>query len=223
MAVREPKLAAVAKKTASSKAGPKAAAPRRRNGLSRDKILTVATGLFAERGFAGVSIRDIAGACGIGIPSIYHFFGDKDSLYVSCCQQIFGEVETLIRESFEKAASAKDRVRNITLTLCEILLSKRDFRRLLQMGLLQDDDRGIENITFQNFMSTFRLFVRGISELVGEKGAEERASMIFALVFGQIELHRAFQLANADITEGDPEELARYVLDVALPGRDWKR
>lgn len=197
-------------------------APKRRAAPSRDKILAVATELFAERGYAGVSIRDIAGACGIGIPSIYHFFGDKDSLYVRCCEQLFGEVEAALRQSFEIPGSPQDRVRNVTIKLCEILLVKRDFRRLLQMGLLQDDDRGIEKITVNNFISAFRLMERGIAELGMRKGATERALQVFALVFGQIELHRVAQMAGVDVTGGGkPEKLALHVLNVALPGLDW--
>jgi AcrR family transcriptional regulator len=213
-----PKPAAVKKAATAAPAG----APKRRNGLSRDKILAVATKLFAERGYAGISIRDIAGACDIGIPSIYHFFGDKDSLYVSCCQQLFGEVEETLRNSLKETDSREMRVFSFTVTLCDILLKKRDFRRLLQMGLLQDEHRGIEDITAHNFMSAFQMLIKSISDLAGAEKADERAMMIFALVFGQIELHRVAQMANADVTlGGNPEPLARHVLNVALPGHDW--
>ncbi len=207
-----------------SAAPAKEAVAARRATPTRDKILAVATELFAERGYAGVSIRDIAGACCIGIPSIYHFFGDKETLYLKCYEQEFGEVEAELHASFNAAATTHDRLRAVTLKLCDILLRKREFRRLLQMGLLQDDNRGIEKITAKNFASVFKLFARCIAELGVADHGDELVMMIFALVFGQIELHRVGQMAGLDITGGgNPARLAQHVLGVALPSHDWSR
>lgn len=44
------------------------------------QILTAASRLFATRGFDGTSMRDIAQACGISKPTLYHYFPDKDSI-----------------------------------------------------------------------------------------------------------------------------------------------
>lgn len=44
------------------------------------QIFEVACRLFAQRGFDGVSMRDIAQACGISKATLYHYFPDKDSL-----------------------------------------------------------------------------------------------------------------------------------------------
>lgn len=217
----------VAKKsggTVLTEAATKKTSAKRRPGLSREKILAEATKLFAARGYAAISIRDIASACGIGIPSIYHFFGDKDSLYVSCCEALFGNVEVLLSSSFKNTHSSHSNIRNFAITLCNILLKDKDVCRLLQMELLQDEHRGIEEITAHHFISAFRILIDGISDLVGAKGAAERAFLIYALPLGQIQLRRVAQLANADITQGGhAEKLAEYVLNVALPGHDWTR
>ena len=39
-----------------------------------------ATRLFADRGFAGTSLQDIADATGLTRPALYHYFGSKDDL-----------------------------------------------------------------------------------------------------------------------------------------------
>ncbi len=203
---------------------PRAEQAKRRPGLSREKILSEATKLFAARGYAAISIRDIAGACGIGIPSIYHFFGDKDSLYVSCCDQLFGEVEATLCGSFKEGASSHDHIRDFTIALCKALLKNHDFRRLSQMEVLQDEHRSIEEITAPHFMSPFKLLVKDIAALIGEEGTTERAVLINALAYGQIQLQRIAQIAGTDVTHGgSPERLAEYVLNVALPGHDWSR
>lgn len=44
------------------------------------QIFEVACRLFAQNGFDGVSMRDIALECGISKATLYHYFPDKDSL-----------------------------------------------------------------------------------------------------------------------------------------------
>ncbi len=50
---------------------------------TRDAILDAARGLFAEHGYDGASMRAIAAAAGVDPALIRHFFGDKDTLFVS--------------------------------------------------------------------------------------------------------------------------------------------
>jgi AcrR family transcriptional regulator len=57
------------------------AAPERPAG-TREAILDAAEKLFAERGFAGTSVRDIVRASESSPPSLYHFFGSKENLLV---------------------------------------------------------------------------------------------------------------------------------------------
>ena len=43
----------------------------------RDKILTAAAGVIAERGVAGASMAEVAKACGISKGNIYHYYDSK--------------------------------------------------------------------------------------------------------------------------------------------------
>jgi len=49
---------------------------------TRAAILDAAEALFAERGFAGTSVRDIVRTSQSSPPSLYHFFGSKENLLV---------------------------------------------------------------------------------------------------------------------------------------------
>lgn len=44
------------------------------------QIFQAACRLFAQRGFDGVSMRDIAFECGVSKATLYHYFPDKDSI-----------------------------------------------------------------------------------------------------------------------------------------------
>jgi AcrR family transcriptional regulator len=56
-------------------------APRRRS--RRDEILEIAVGLFAQRGYHGVSMDDIGSAAGVTGPALYHHFAGKEAMLIA--------------------------------------------------------------------------------------------------------------------------------------------
>ena len=57
---------------------------------SRTRILYAALSLFAERGFAKTSTREIAKAAGVNIAAISYYFGDKAGLYAATFNEPMG-------------------------------------------------------------------------------------------------------------------------------------
>jgi len=49
----------------------------------REDLLAVAIDLFAERGFKGTSMRNVADALGVSVSNIYHYFGSKEGLWLA--------------------------------------------------------------------------------------------------------------------------------------------
>ena len=58
-----------------------AAAGRRRT--RKEEILQIAVGLFASRGYHGVSMDDIGSAAGVTGPALYHHFAGKEAMLVA--------------------------------------------------------------------------------------------------------------------------------------------
>jgi AcrR family transcriptional regulator len=55
--------------------------------ITRDRILDTAEALFAERGFAGTAVRDIASAVGLTAASLYNHFAGKEALYAAVLER----------------------------------------------------------------------------------------------------------------------------------------
>jgi AcrR family transcriptional regulator len=54
--------------------------PSARRQTRRDEILEIAVGLFAARGYYGVSMDAIGAAAGVTGPALYHHFKDKEAM-----------------------------------------------------------------------------------------------------------------------------------------------
>ena len=62
----------------------------------KSKILKVAIELFADKGFEGASIRDIAKEAHVNIAMVSYYFGSKEGLYLECIANFAkGKVEHL--------------------------------------------------------------------------------------------------------------------------------
>lgn len=70
------------------------------------RILATAAPLFASKGFAGVSVHEIAAAAGTSKANIFHHFPNKESLYLaaigSACITFRNELENLTKSSDER-------------------------------------------------------------------------------------------------------------------------
>jgi AcrR family transcriptional regulator len=54
----------------------------------RDEILEIAVGLFASRGYHGVSMDDIGAAAGVTGPALYHHFAGKEAMLVAALNPV---------------------------------------------------------------------------------------------------------------------------------------
>ncbi len=84
---------------------------RHRQGGERtaERILDAAEELFAERGYNGTTLRDVATRVGVRPPSLYNHFASKDALYAAVLERGIGPlIELLARSAAASAAEAYD-------------------------------------------------------------------------------------------------------------------
>src|SRR3982751_2269662 len=62
-------------------------APGRRRSR-REEILEIAVGLFATRGYHGVSMDDIGAAAGVTGPALYHHFAGKEAMLAAALNPV---------------------------------------------------------------------------------------------------------------------------------------
>lgn len=62
---------------------------------TRARILSSALDLFADGGMRGVTTRDIAGAAGVSLAMLHHYFGNKEGLFRACLESMQEELSGL--------------------------------------------------------------------------------------------------------------------------------
>jgi AcrR family transcriptional regulator len=83
-----------------------------RTRLSRDdrmeQTLGAAHELFAERGYAAVTMDEIAAAVGVTKPLLYNYFGNKERLYIACMERAGDSLIKTIAEAVGESANPGD-------------------------------------------------------------------------------------------------------------------
>lgn len=59
---------------------------------TKDRILAAATKEFASHGFGGGRVERIVKAAGVTLRMVYHYFGDKDGLYLAVMESVYRRV-----------------------------------------------------------------------------------------------------------------------------------
>jgi AcrR family transcriptional regulator len=77
---------------------------------TRDFIIETAMRLFAERGYDGVSIRDITNALELTPGAIYYHFAGKKELYERVVEASFEQVMLLLTTPAERSGSPRQRL-----------------------------------------------------------------------------------------------------------------
>jgi AcrR family transcriptional regulator len=92
----------------------------------RQEILDTAASMFAERGYDGTSIADIAQRCGVSKALLYHYHPSKDRLLYdmlqSHCQLL---VDTATR-AIKKSEPADRQLQQLVQALMKLYMSSRD-------------------------------------------------------------------------------------------------
>jgi AcrR family transcriptional regulator len=138
---------------------PEAKRPRGRMTAAerREQLITIARGAFAERGYDGVSVEEIASRAEVSKPVVYEHFGGKEGLYAVVVDREVQQLLGRMREALT-ATSQRMLLEQATLTLLDYVEQSSDGFRIL----VRDSPPGAEDGTYVSIISDTVSRVEGI-------------------------------------------------------------
>ena len=108
-----------------------ASANRRTGRETSEQILDAAEEVFAEKGFEGATLRDIALRVGIRIPSLYNHFPSKDALYGAVLERGIGPVLLALGSAPEHGADGAVDPAELVDQMMQLLSRRPNLPRLV--------------------------------------------------------------------------------------------
>jgi AcrR family transcriptional regulator len=111
---------------------------------TQSRMLDVAAEQFAEKGYAGASMRSIASATGITQAAIYHHYPNKEALYQAALSFHFEEKNAELANELEQIADPEECMRTLVRGLLEVTAEDQQFRQLYFRELLEGDEQRLQ-------------------------------------------------------------------------------
>jgi AcrR family transcriptional regulator len=129
----------------------------------RDAILARAAELFAQQGYSATSMNQVASACGVSKPSLYHYVRDKYQLLFEIAQGHIDRLLALIAEvDAEPPAGAEARVRRLIDRFLEAYADSQAAHRVLT-----EDVRFLDPIDRDRLLAGQRRVVAAFADAIG--------------------------------------------------------
>ena len=104
---------------------------------TRNKLLTAARHEFARSGLAGARVDEIAERAGVNKQLVYHYFGDKDALYLAVLEWVYEEIRAQERLLNLEGLPPERAIKKLIESSFDHLAAHPDF-----IVLLNDENRG---------------------------------------------------------------------------------
>jgi AcrR family transcriptional regulator len=142
----------------------------------REQLIAIARGAFAERGFDGVSVEEIAARAAVSKPVVYEHFGGKEGLYAVVVDREVQQLLGTMREALT-ATSQRMLLEQATFALLDYVEASSDGFRIL----VRDSPPGSGTGTYVSIISDTVTRVEGIlGDQFAARGFDPKVAPLYA-------------------------------------------
>ncbi|HEV3380355.1 MAG TPA: TetR/AcrR family transcriptional regulator [Trebonia sp.] len=178
----------------------------------RQQLLDIGRRLFAERGFEGTSIEEIAAQAGVSKPVVYEHFGGKEGLYAVVVDREVERLLTMVTGLLEGAHS-EPKFEAAAVGLLRYIDENTDGFRIL----VRDSNPGSSSGTYGTLLSDIAMQVEYImADFLKSRGRDPKlAPMYSQMLVGMVAFTGQWWL---DARKPRLEEVATNLIDLAWNG-----
>jgi AcrR family transcriptional regulator len=178
----------------------------------RQQLLDIGRRLFAERGFEGTSIEEIAAQAKVSKPVVYEHFGGKEGLYAVVVDREVQRLLTLATTLLDGEPS-REKLEAATVALLRYIQDNADGFRIL----VRDSSPGSRSGTYGTLLSDIAAQVEHImADFLSVRGHDPKLAPMYAQMFvGMVAFTGQWWL---DARKPKLEEVARHIINLAWNG-----
>lgn len=162
---------------------------------TRERLMETASHLFAEKGYASTTVREIVARAGVSKPVLYYHFQSKEGLYYALLEWGAQVQKKIIDDVFEVSGTVQDR---ITFLYRRIYEEIQEYQGLYAMihGLIYGPPQGAPEYDFPNyhrqmFEAVKRICLEGrLSGEIKKADADEVAFLVLSLIDFSLNLEK---------------------------------
>lgn len=182
-------------------------------GQKQLKIMKVALGIFARKGYNGSSVRDIAQASNVNLAMINYYFGSKLQLL----EAIFENMAEVSKEQIDSfivndKLSPIQKLDNVIDGYVRFAIENRDFIILLMRQQFSTNNDAIDDLIFSLKFRYWRIFYTALEEAkkVGAFRDDINITTISSLIMGTLNFLISNKIFLSKIQNLDPENEEEY-------------
>jgi AcrR family transcriptional regulator len=159
--------------------------------VSMDKkthIIEAAIELFAEKGFEGTSIRDLATKADVNVAMINYYFGSKEKLFECMVKQKAAYTKDILEEIVnDRELSEIEKLDRIIDSYVTRIFSNRKFHRVIHQELMLNERETLQD-AIVNILSPNSLLIRSVVEAGMKNGTFKKVDslLVIATIVGTI-------------------------------------
>ena len=151
---------------------------------ARQRLLEAATELFAEKGYAGTSVREIVDRVGVSKPVLYYYFKSKEGLFYAILEWAADVQQEILNEIFTTSGTVLERFIFLYRRISEGVLQYQDLYKMIH-GLLYGPPQGAPEYDFPQyqrhmFNAVKRIYTSGLA--AGEVEAADEDEVAFLVL-----------------------------------------
>ena len=146
--------------------------PKLHRAARRASIVKAAARLFSQRGFRGVTTRELANAAGISEPVLYEHFKTKRDLYSAIIEDKYSEGHCLLEKRlacFGQGADDRGFFLQLGKAVCEYAAKDPSYCRLMLYAALEGHE--LADLSFKRNATWFYNFIGGYIRRRQKQGA----------------------------------------------------
>jgi len=179
-----------------------------RGGNTRLEIVQAAHLLFTRQGYHGTSMRQIAGAAGIALGSIYNHFNSKEGVFVAVLQAYHPYQEVLAAAEAAQGETLESFVSSVAAQMVATLSKHPGFLNLMLIEIVEFNSQHVPLL----FSELFPKFAAVGEKLVSQRG-RLRPIPMYVLLRAFIGLFFSYYVTEALIGGMIPVEMKENALE----------